>query len=92
MDLALNIIQRETAIFISANEIIDFWFEQTTPKLWWLKDAEFDALLTQRFKEQHHSALQSELYHYWSSMHRKALSLNYGINNYQPVGPLSAPQ
>ena len=33
----------------SITQILSFWFEETTPKQWFTKDADFDALLAARF-------------------------------------------
>ena len=33
----------------SIAQILSFWFEETTPKQWFTKDADFDALLAERF-------------------------------------------
>jgi uncharacterized protein (DUF924 family) len=32
-----------------AQSIIDFWFEEISPKQWWVKSVEFDQLIRQRF-------------------------------------------
>lgn len=44
--------------------IIDFWFDEIEPKLWWVKDAEFDALIDQRFGLLVQQAKAGELYHW----------------------------
>jgi uncharacterized protein (DUF924 family) len=33
----------------TAQTIIDFWFKEISPKQWWVKSAEFDQLIRQRF-------------------------------------------
>jgi uncharacterized protein (DUF924 family) len=43
-------------------EILTFWFKETTPKQWWSADPQFDALIARRFGELHRSATKSELY------------------------------
>lgn len=43
-------------------DIIDFWFQQTSPAQWWRKDAEFDRLLAERFGQLHYQAAQAELF------------------------------
>jgi uncharacterized protein (DUF924 family) len=43
-------------------EILDFWFVQTQPKQWWVKDARFDELITSRFAEVHAQATRCELF------------------------------
>jgi uncharacterized protein (DUF924 family) len=47
-------------------EIVDFWFEEIEPALWWKKDDGFDALLIERFLEIHKRATLCELYE-WRS-------------------------
>ena len=42
--------------------IINFWFEEITPAMWWKKDDEFDALLVERFSEIHARATCCELF------------------------------
>ncbi len=48
-----NIVRDET--------VIKFWFEETDPKFWWKKDADFDQLITERFEIAHHMATQDAL-------------------------------
>jgi len=43
-------------------DILNFWFEEISPKSWWVKDETFDQLLRDRFLDIHHSAAQAELY------------------------------
>ena len=43
-------------------DVITFWFEETSPQQWWVKDASFDALLLERFSGLHARAHQCELY------------------------------
>lgn len=47
---------------IEPNEIIKFWFEEIDSALWWQKDLEFDALITERFSLLHQQAVAGELY------------------------------
>ncbi|GHG03302.1 DUF924 family protein [Thalassotalea marina] len=42
-------------------EIIHFWFVETTPAQWWQKDTAFDLLIEQRFAHVHHQAKLGEL-------------------------------
>ncbi|HMK14151.1 MAG TPA: DUF924 family protein [Burkholderiales bacterium] len=44
--------------------IIDFWFKEIEPKLWWKKDSDFDRLIADRFLEVHKAAARCEL-HVW---------------------------
>ena len=46
---------------ISADDIINFWFKEITPKQWWVKDLDFDKLIKSRFLEIYKSAAQGEL-------------------------------
>ena len=43
-------------------QILDFWFEEIEPALWWRKDDAFDALLVERFSETHARACRCELF------------------------------
>lgn len=45
----------------SFNEVIKFWFEETTPKQKWTKDTEFDKLILNRFGDVHKKAQNGEL-------------------------------
>lgn len=29
--------------------VLDFWFKEITPKQWWVKDDDFELLISQRF-------------------------------------------
>ena len=49
---------------MSYRSVIEFWFNEIEPKQWWVKDIEFDGLITKRFQAIHHSARQGEL-HAW---------------------------
>jgi uncharacterized protein (DUF924 family) len=42
--------------------IIEFWFDEIEPAMWWKKDAAFDALLVERFGGVHAQAASCELY------------------------------
>lgn len=42
--------------------ILDFWFKEIEPKMWWQKDAAFDQQIQQRFGEIHAAATRAELY------------------------------
>jgi len=41
--------------------VIKVWFEETDPKFWWKKDADFDQLIDERFEIAHHMATQGAL-------------------------------
>ncbi|MEX2130375.1 MAG: DUF924 family protein [Pseudohongiellaceae bacterium] len=47
---------------MSGDEIIKFWFHDIDRSLWFKKDADFDALLRNRFLNIHRQASQGELY------------------------------
>lgn len=46
------------------NAVIDFWFNEISPKQWWVKDEVFDQEVKSRFLEIHASANRGELYHW----------------------------
>lgn len=42
--------------------VIDFWFSEIKPEMWFKKDEAFDQLIETRFKEIHQRAISGELY------------------------------
>jgi len=46
------------------SDIIDFWFNQTSPQQHWQKNIEFDQLITQHFSHVHAAAANGELAHW----------------------------
>ena len=46
---------------MNAETILSFWFEETDPRLWFKKDAGFDALIRERFLSIHTAAAAGEL-------------------------------
>lgn len=48
--------------FLSATDVIQFWFEDIEPKQRFIKDLDFDELLRAKFGETHHLATQGLLY------------------------------
>ncbi len=44
------------------NEVLKFWFEETTPKQWWIAAPTFDQLIAERFLSLLNQAAQGELY------------------------------
>ena len=42
--------------------VLDFWFKEITPKQWWVKDDDFDLLISQRFTTLLQQAAAGELY------------------------------
>lgn len=49
------------AVMTEVTEILQFWFEQTEPKQWFVKDVAFDALIEERFAHLVVRALDGEL-------------------------------
>ena len=47
---------------IKSQDIIQFWFEEITPKQWWIKDNEFDQLLINRYQGVLDAAVKGELF------------------------------
>lgn len=47
---------------MSAESILDFWFSEIQPELWWKKDAAFDGMVARRFGGLLDSAKAGELY------------------------------
>lgn len=48
-------------------QVIDFWFSELEPKMWWIKDSEFDANIERRFGRVHRQAMDGELYEWRTS-------------------------
>lgn len=46
----------------NAQDILTFWFEEIDSKSWWIKDQEFDLLITKRFSSLLEKAKQCELF------------------------------
>ncbi|MCW8858860.1 MAG: DUF924 domain-containing protein [Deltaproteobacteria bacterium] len=42
--------------------VLDFWFQEIDPKSWWVKDADFDQLIRDRFLAVHEQAICGELF------------------------------
>ncbi len=49
---------------MTANDILNFWFRDIDPALWWKKDAIFDELIRTRFGQTHAQATRGELAHW----------------------------
>ena len=43
-------------------KVLNFWFREIDPKLWWKKDESFDSLIRERFTEVHQQACNCELF------------------------------
>ena len=52
---------------LTAESILAFWFEEIDPKSWWKGDADFDALIRERFLDCLERAALGELYSWRSS-------------------------
>ena len=50
-----------------AEDILYFWFTECSPKDWFKKNVDFDALLSRRFGSIHKAAADGELYHWRST-------------------------
>ena len=48
-------------------DILHFWFAECTPKQWWTKSADFDALIKRRFGAIHAAANAGELWEWRKS-------------------------
>jgi len=48
-------------------EILNFWFVQTSPSQWWVKDEQFDKLIISQFMAVHAQASRCELYEWRTS-------------------------
>ncbi|WP_394203158.1 DUF924 family protein [Shewanella waksmanii] len=53
-----------TNLQYSPDDIITFWFNDIDPKLWWVKDDDFDKQLTNQFGLLLEQAKKGELYHW----------------------------
>lgn len=60
----INQVNSQSIINMTPDTIIDFWFEEIDPKLWWVKDTHFDSMLKERFGELVQQAKRGELYHW----------------------------
>jgi len=49
------------------NQVLKFWFEELSPKQWWLKDSVLDKQIQDRFADIHQQASQCELYEWRNS-------------------------
>jgi uncharacterized protein (DUF924 family) len=57
-----------------ASEVLDFWFGETLPRLWFAKNPAFDALVGTRFSELARAAISGELGS-WAEVPASALAL-----------------
>ena len=54
--------QSRDTVAMTAQDVLHFWFDQSTPQQWFQKDAAFDAAIRDRFAALHASAAQGELW------------------------------
>ncbi|RYF27579.1 MAG: DUF924 domain-containing protein [Comamonadaceae bacterium] len=52
---------------MTAQDVLHFWFDQSTPQQWFQKDDAFDAAIRERFAALHASAAQGELWEWRST-------------------------
>jgi uncharacterized protein (DUF924 family) len=50
-------------------DVLSFWFKEVEPKQWWIKDAAFDQLITNKFLVVHQQASRCELLHWRATIH-----------------------
>jgi uncharacterized protein (DUF924 family) len=43
------------------DQVLTFWFEELSPKMWWVKDSDLDEQIAERFSDLLHQATQCEL-------------------------------
>lgn len=65
--MAMMEIDHRGSDMTSPDAIIDFWFNEIDPKLWWTKDAAFDRLIADRFGTVHAQAARCELFEWRAS-------------------------
>ena len=51
------------------NKVLDFWFEEIDPKMWFAKDESFDSEIKTRFYDHYQAASQGELYYWRDNIH-----------------------
>ena len=54
---------------MTPQNILNFWFTEIDPALWWKKDATFDELIRTRFGATHQQAIHGELVHWRVDAH-----------------------
>jgi len=55
------------------DEVLNFWFNEISPEMWWKKDVAFDAEIKSRFLKLHKQASKSELFA-WRNSAESALA------------------
>lgn len=51
------------------NRVLEFWFQELSPKQWWQVDPQLDQTIFKRFGEVHRAASQCELFEWRDSAH-----------------------
>lgn len=51
----------------TAQKVIDFWFTQLSPEMWWMKNPDIDGFIKQEFLDVHQKASKLELSHWRES-------------------------
>lgn len=59
---SVNAFQYSTAMRDDSCQVLDFWFQELTPKQWWAKDAALDAEIGRRFAGTLWAAVTGELW------------------------------
>lgn len=54
-----------------AEDVLQFWFEEIDPALWWKKDADFDEQLRERFATLHRQVARCEMPHWRTDPHAR---------------------
>lgn len=49
-------------MYVMYQQVLDFWFNEISPKMWWQKDLAFDAEIFRRFGALHQQAVLGELF------------------------------
>lgn len=49
------------------DEILNFWFVESSPRMWWKADSAYDAAIAERFGAVHSAAVLGELYEWRAS-------------------------
>ena len=57
---------------VSYNDILSFWFIEINPSKWWIKDLDFDQLITVKFEELLEQANKCELFDWRNSVQGRA--------------------
>lgn len=61
MHYTFKIYSTSQKVIMQARTILDFWFKETSPELWFRKDEQFDQTIAQRFSTIWEAATRGEL-------------------------------